>query len=145
MENNHSNVLRYRLDEERISEVINIDGCSDTIACSVAEVQPAAQGRIMELSVRVRRVCPGKRTALGVLLHELDENNAEHVRGMKTMTLPAHHEQSCRDIVVENLRFVLPEDISLAENGAAGCGQRSFRIRTHVHYVDVNDSCGCGE
>ena len=30
---------------------------------------------------------------------------------MKAMTLPAHHESSARDIVVEGVRFVLPEDV----------------------------------
>lgn len=136
-----NNVLRYRIDEERCSEVLSLAGCSDTLACSMADVQPAAQGRMIEIAVRVRRICPGKRTALGIMLHELDENDVEYVRGMKAMTLPAHHEQSCRDIVVEGVRFILPEDISLAEDSGR-CGERRFRVRTHVHYVDVGNSCG---
>lgn len=135
-----NNVLRYRIEDERISEVLTLSGCCDTLACSMADVQPAAQGRMIEVGVRVRRVCPGKRTALGIMLHELDENDVEQIRGVKTMTLPAHHEQSCRDIVVEGVRFILPEDISLAED-SGGCGERRFRVRTHVHYVDISDSC----
>ena len=135
----NSSVLRYKIDDEMVSEVISVGGCSDTVACSIANVQPAAQGRMVEIGVRVRSVCPGKRTALGILLHELDANDVEYVRGMKSMTLPAHSESSCRDIVVEGIRFVLPEDISMGDEG--GCGERRFRVRTHVHYVDVNGSC----
>lgn len=141
METNYENTLRYRIDEEQISEVISIDGCSDTVSCSMANVQPAAQGRMVEIGVRVRRVCPGKRAALGILLHELDEDDAEQLRGMKTMTLPAHSESSCCDIIVEGIRFVLPEDVSLS--GSGSCGQRRFRVRTHVHYMDAADVCGC--
>lgn len=143
MEENNASALRLRIDDERSSDVVSIGGCSDTVSCSMADIQPEKQGRIVEVGVRVRRVCPGKRVALGLLLHELDENDVEHVRGLKTMTLPAHHEQSCRDIVVEGVRFVLPEDVSLASSGTSSCGERRFRVRTHVHYMDVNDSCGC--
>lgn len=141
MEANYESALRYRVDEQNTSEVVSIGGCSDTVSCSMANVQPAAQGRMIEIGVRVRRVCPGKRTALGILLHELDENDAEYLRGMKTMTLPAHNESSCRDIVVEGMQFVLPEDVSLSCDGS--CGERRFRIRTHVHYMDAADACGC--
>ena len=141
MEANYESTLRYRLDDEKTSDVISVGGCSDTVSCSIANVQPEAQGRIVEIGVRVRKVCPGKRVALGIMLHELDENDVEHVRGMKSMTLPAHREQSCRDIVVENVRFILPEDVSLSTTDG-GCGERRLRVRTHVHYMDVSDACG---
>lgn len=143
MEENNASALRLRIDDGRTSDVITMGGCSDTVSCSMVEIQPDSQGRIVEVGVRVRRVCPGKRVALGMLLHELDENDVEHVRGMKAMTLPAHHEQSCRDIVVEGVRFVLPEDVSLSSGEKNNCGERRFRVRTHVHYMDVNDACGC--
>lgn len=142
MEANNASVLRLRADGMQSSDVVSIDGCSDTVSCSMVDIQPESQGRIVEIGVRVRRVCPGKRVALGMLLHELDENDVEHVRGMKAMTLPAHHERSCRDIVVEGVRFVLPEDVSLASSGTSSCGERRFRVRTHVHYMDVSDVCG---
>ena len=141
MDNNYESALRFRMDEQKVSDVISMGSCSDTVSCSMVEIQPEAQGRMVEIGVRVRKVCPGKRVALGLLLHELDENDAEHVRGMKAMTLPAHHEASCRDIVVEGVRFVLPEDVSLSNTGS--CGERRFRVRTHVHYMDANDVCGC--
>jgi len=140
METNYESALRFRVDDEKISEVISIGGCSDTVSCSMANVQPEAQGRMVEIGVRVRRVCPGKRVALGILLNELDESDAEHMRGMKSMTLPAHHEASCRDIIVESVRFVLPEDVSLSSGGS--CGERRFRVHTHVHYMDAADACG---
>lgn len=141
MEGNYQNALRYRVDEGQISNVITVGGCSDSVACSIANVQPAPQGCVAEIGVRVRGVCPGKRVALGILMYELDESDGEHLRGMKSMTLPAHSESSCRDVVVESVRFVLPEDVSLATDGS--CGERRFRVRVHVHYMDAVDVCGC--
>ena len=143
MEAYNASALRLRMEDEKLSDVISIGSCSDKVSCSLVEIQPEAQGRIVEINVRVRRVCPGKRVALGLLLHELDENDVEHVRGMKAMTQHAHHEASCRDIIVEGVRFVLPEDVSLASEESGGCGERRFRVRTHVHYMDANDICGC--
>ena len=143
--NSNSTMLQYQVENERVSEIISISGCSDTMSCTVADIQPGQQGRIVEIGARIRRVCPGKRVALGNQLHELDENNNEHPRGQKTMTLPAHHEQSCRDIVVRGVRFVLPEDISVAESCSNGssCAQRRFRVRTLAHYVDFDSECDC--
>ena len=119
MEAYNASALRLRMEDEKLSDVISIGSCSDKVSCSLVEIQPEAQGRIVEINVRVRR------------------------RGMKAMTLPAHHEASCRDIIVEGVRFVLPEDVSLASEESGGCGERRFRVRTHVHYMDANDICGC--
>lgn len=141
MEMINAGALRYKVEDERQTEVISIGSCADAASCSVVDVQPASQGRMMEIGVRVRRVCPGKRVALGVLLYELDETDAEYVRGMKAMTLPAHHESCCRDVIVEGVRFVLPEDVSMSSDGGS-CGERRFRVHVQAHYMDVSDACG---
>ena len=141
MESNYDNALRMRMNSEIHSEVISIGECCDTISFSMVDVRPETQGRIVEIGVRVRGICPGKRVALGILLYELDEKDVEYVRGMKAITLPAHHEYSCRDIIVEGVQFVLPEEVSLSRQGS--CGERRFRVRIHAHYMDVNDVCDC--
>ena len=48
-----------------------------------------SQGRILQLDLTLKQVCPGKRGALAVILTEVDENGQEHARGMKTVTIPA--------------------------------------------------------
>lgn len=139
MEAKNEKALRYRKDEGTVSEVIAIEDCSDTVSCSILNVSPN-RGRMIEIGVRVRRVCPGRRTALGILLYELDGSGVEQLRGMRAMTIPAHSEPSCRDVVVEGIRFVLPEDVASAGNGS--CGKRRFRVRIHAHYIDADDVCG---
>lgn len=139
MEAKNEKALYYRVDEGTVSEVIPIEGCSDTVSCSILNVSPD-RGRMIEIGVRVRSVCPGRRTALGILLYELDGSGAEQLRGMRAMTIPVHGESTCRDIVVEGVRFVLPEDVSPV--GDKECGKRRFRVRIHAHYIDADDVCG---
>ena len=38
----------------------------------------------------------------------------EYQRGMKAMTLPAHDEPTCRDVLVKCIKFVLPEDLDVS-------------------------------
>lgn len=139
MEAKNEKALRYRVEEGAVSGEITLEGCSDTISCSVLNVCPN-RGRMIEIGVRVQKVCPDRRTALGILLYELDGNGAEHLCGMKTMTLPAHSESSCRDVVVEGVRFVAPENLSPADG--ENCGKRRFLARIHANYIDVGDVCG---
>ena len=70
-----------------------------------------SQGRVLQLNAKVKNVCPGRRTAVMISLHELDENDQEQSRGMKAFTLPAHQENGCRDITLSQVRFVLPRDV----------------------------------
>ena len=66
----------------------------------------------------------------------------EYQRGMKTMTLPAHRYEGCRDIQVKCIQFVVPEDI--IENGEpehAMCAPRKFKVRFIAHTIDTDYRC----
>lgn len=88
-------------------------------------------GRVVQLDVTVRRVCPGKRVALGVMLYEQDENGNQEARGIKTMTIDAHHENCPRDVQVQGIEFVLPDDIALAS-------PRRFSANVIAHHIDTD-------
>ena len=122
---------------------INFDNCSDYTEFTADDMVLSGQGRIVEMNVTIRNVCPNTRVALGVVLTEMDENGNEYHRGTKTFTLPAHNFPSCRDIVVRCIRFVVPEDLSVAENGGM-CGQRNLFVRTIAHAIDSQYAC-CGD
>jgi hypothetical protein len=139
MQNETLSVLRYQVGSETLSEVISVGSCTGGTACTVANVVPDAQGCMVQVGVRVRSVCPGRSAALGVVLFELDEQDVQQVRGMKTVALPAHHESCCRDILVEGICFVLPEETSLAAGGCSG--ERRFRLKTCVCYLDAAGIC----
>lgn len=69
---------------------LSVDGCSDAVVVDMGDTYLESLGRIIQLDVTVRNVCPGKRVALAVILTEVDENGEEYQRGMKAMTIPAH-------------------------------------------------------
>lgn len=146
-ETTNNSMLQYRFEPDHAAQNISTRSCEENMTCVLADMLPSSQGRILELSACIRNVCPGKRTAVAVSVHELDENNVEHARGMKCMTMPAHHERSCRDVMLQGIRFVLPEDISLAGNCPSGssCARRRFVVRTLAHYVDMDSECGCDD
>ena len=113
--------------------------CDDTLTCNLDDVQMEPSGKMLDLSTCLRNVCPGKRTALAVTLHEKDDNDVEYARGVRMMTIPAHNESCSRDILVEHIRFVLPDD-----NSVSSTGQRRFVARTIAHYVDSTEGdCPC--
>lgn len=121
-----------------------MDSCRDCMEVDMGEVWMESQGRILQLDVTVKNVCPGRRVALAVILTELDSAGGEHPRGMKTITVPAHSCSGCRDVLVRCVKFVLPEDLTLSGSCRHSlCGTRRFKARCIAHPIDT-DYCGCG-
>lgn len=123
---------------------LSLDSCQDAMEVDLGDAYLESQGRIVELDVRLKNVCPNNRVALGILLTEVDENGGEYSRGFKAVTIPAHTSPNCRDILVKCIKFVLPEDLSLAASGPDSmCGERNFRARVIAHNIDTAFDC-CG-
>ena len=96
-------------------------------------------GRVLDVTMTLRNVCPGRRSAVGVHLVELDEQGIEYARGFRSLTVPAHNAGRNRDVQLPSMRFILPEDVSVA---AGGC-RRHFVVRTTNHYLE-DAAKGCG-
>lgn len=119
-----------------------IDGCADTVEIDAGELYMESLGRILQLDITLRNVCPNKRIALAVLLNEVDSCGCEHKRGMKTLTIPAHTWQGCKDVTVRCIKFVLPEDLDVSGDAGSLCNSRKFRARFLANYIDNDfDSC----
>lgn len=123
---------------------VSVDGCTDTIEFDAGELGLESLGRIVQLDVTLTNVCPGRRVALAVILNELDDEDLEYKRGMKILTIPAHEFETCRDITIRCVKFVLPEDLSEEEDSTSICGERRFRARFIAHYIDNDFTC-CDE
>ena len=121
---------------------LTIEGCDDTVEFDAGLLDLGALGRILQLSVTLQNVCPGKRVALAAILSELNEEDVELQRGMKILTVPAHDSASCQNVTVRCIKFVLPQDETAVV--ASICGERRFRARFIAHYIDNNFAC-CGE
>lgn len=115
------------------------EGCSDTVVVDVGDVQLGAQGRIIQLEVTVKDVCPNRRVALGVILEEVGPDGKTEPRGFKAYTIPAHTQPGCRDIQVQCIRFVVPEDVSLW--GKSLCDTRRFQVQLIAQEMDWDFNC----
>ena len=109
---------------------------------SLGDVNLESQGRIVQLDLRLRTICPRKRVALAVLLSEIDSQGNEYQRGMKTMTIPAHNFPPCRDVTVRCIKFVLPEDLDVSgDTPDSICNARNLRARVIAHSIDSDYRC----
>ena len=125
---------------------LSVEGCADAVVVDAGDVYLESQGRIIQLNVTLKNVCPGKRVALAAILAEVDDSGQEYSRGLKTLTIPAHDFPSCRDVHVRCIKFVVPEDLNVSSGAARGmCSRRSFRARFIAHTIDTSFQCcqGC--
>lgn len=121
---------------------ITIGGCQDFAVIDAGDVYLDSQGRILQLNVTIKNVCPGKRVALAVILTEVDDKGKEHPRGMKTFTIPAHNRPGCHDVQVKCIEFVLPEDLDVSGGRPkAMCNPRYFKARFIAHNIDTDFKC----
>ena len=120
---------------------LTIDGCEDSVVFDAGDLVMDSLGRIMQLDVTLRNVCPGKRVALAVILTEVDGKDNEYNRGTKTMVIPAHTQPSCRDVTVRCIKFVLPEELDVSGSPNALCDERFFRARFIANYIDSSFVC----
>lgn len=66
-------------------------GCIDAVEYDAGNIYLDSLGRILELNAKIKNVCPNRRVALAVVLTEVDSNNIENKREMKTMVIPDIH------------------------------------------------------
>ena len=113
--------------------------CSDTVVVDVGDVQLGGQGRVIQLELTVKDVCPNCRVALGVMLEEVGPDGKTEPRGFKAYTIPAHNQPGCRDVQVQCIRFVVPEDVSLW--GKSLCDTRRFQVQVIAQAMDGEFRC----
>ena len=122
-----------------------LDGCQDSMVVELGDQYLESQGSIVQMNLTLKNVCPNKRVALGMVLTELDCMGNEYPRGLKAITIPAHHHVTCRDVQVKGIKFVLPVDpdfVELNQNQNTGfCRRRNLKIRTMAHHMDSEFTC----
>ena len=119
---------------------IYFEGCEDYKHHRMGDTPIDGQGRILDLTLRLVNVCPGKRVAVGVTVSEVDSHGNESPCGMKTFTVPAHRHSCCSNVPVETIRFILPEDSSTGGSGSACGGRRHSVAKVSAQYIDFNSA-----
>lgn len=118
-----------------------IDGCTDSVRTEVPSVILSSLGRIVQVDVTLRNVCPGKRVAAAILLTERGPNGEEYARGTKTVTVPALPGDQCQDVILRCIHFVVPEDVDVTGDPHSLCNPRSFSVRVLANYLDTDFLC----
>lgn len=121
-----------------------LEACEETAVINGGDVYMESLGRIITIDVNLRNVCPNKRIALAVVLTEVDRTGTEHDRGVKTVLIPAPQSQTCSDILISCIKFVLPEETDVSGGTPDSiCSPRNFRVRFIANYIDSGFVC-CG-
>ncbi|MGN1201821.1 MAG: VWA domain-containing protein [Eubacterium sp.] len=121
---------------------VEINGCEDSVVFDAGDLFLESLGRILQIDVKIKNVCPHRRVALAVILNEIDDKGMEHQRGLKTITVPAHTSSSCKDVLVRCIKFVLPEDLDVSGASTKSiCNKRRFKVRFIAHYIDNDFFC----
>lgn len=121
---------------------VEINGCEDSVVFDAGDLFMESLGRILQIDVKIKNVCPHRRVALAVILNEVDDKGLEHQRGLKTITVPAHDSPSCRDVLVRCIKFVLPEDLDVSgASKKSVCNKRRFKVRFITHHIDNDFFC----
>ena len=114
---------------------IEFEGCQDYLAYDLGDYVIDNVGRILELSLTIKNVCPNKKVAVAILLNEIDDYGVEHKKAIKIISIPAHTNNKCKDIKLTNIKLVLPEE----DNNM--CGRKKFAARALINYIDNNPIC----
>lgn len=121
---------------------LEIAGCSGNLTADLGDVYLESLGRILQLNVTLKSICPGRRVAVAVILTETDGTGEEYERGMKVLTVPAHNGTACQDVVLQCVKFVLPEGLKEeGKQGSSMCSARNFRVRVLANYIDSGFTC----
>lgn len=115
---------------------VSFDPCdSAQSVCLQAACRDQLPGRVLDVTSVLTNVCPGRRSAVGITVTEVDEKGTEHARGFRAVTVPAHHGRHSCDVQLDPVRFILPEDTRLQN-------RRHFICRLDHHYLDSGDLQG---
>lgn len=121
---------------------LTVERCQDSLVADLGDTYLESLGRIVQLDVTVKNVCPNKRVALAIILTEVDSQGNEYSRGMKTITIPAHTFPQCRDVKVKCIKFVLPENLNVSGGSPNSiCRERNLRVRLITHNIDTDFVC----
>lgn len=119
------------------SQPVTIEACSDYKAFDLGDVYLDSLGRQLDLCLTLKRICPFKEVAIGILLTELDPFGREHKRGFKAVRYPGHI-NGCHDVKIKGISFVLPEHFDEMGTEKSICNPRKFVIRVSANYVNTN-------
>ena len=120
---------------------IFVEGCQDTAHVVLGHVSLQGLGRIVQMDVTLKAVCPGKRVAASIILKEVAPDGTELPRGVKHILVPAQSGDTCKGITLKCIQFSLPEALDASDMIDSICNPRQFAARVIANYVDTDFTC----
>ena len=121
--------------------LFTVPGCKDAVHVVLNPAGIASLGRIVQLDVTLKAVCPGKQVAASIQLMEVAPDGTELPRGVKHILVPAQTGEVCQDVTLECVQFSLPEALNAAGHTGSICNPRHFTARVTANYVDTDFAC----
>lgn len=118
----------------------SVDGCQDAAQVTLPETELLSLGRIVQVDVVLKAICPGKRVAASIILMEQKEDGTKVPRGAKHILVPAQEGTACQDITLKCIPFSLPEALDPA-NPDSICNARNFSAQVIANYTDTDFTC----
>lgn len=112
-------------------------GCEEAKVCRMPDTYLTNTGRVLDVTMTLKCICPNRRVAVGVLVSEVDHAGNEAARGFKATVIPAHCNPHSCDVQVPRMRFILPDCLNTSGNGSL-CDRRHFIVRAEAHYIDTS-------
>ena len=125
--------------------LFTVPGCKDAIRVELNPTGIASLGRIVQLDVTLKAVCPGKRAAASIMLMEKSPDGTEIPRGVKHILVPAQTGEACQDVTLNCVQFSLPEALDAGGKTGSICDPRQFAARVIANYVDTDYTCCDGQ
>ncbi|MFA7099228.1 MAG: hypothetical protein WC143_04005 [Eubacteriales bacterium] len=125
-----------------VTRPITIEYGSDYKFYDIGDVYIDSLGRVLDLSLTLKRIAPCREVAIGISLNELDFFGHEHRRGFKAIRYPGHP-CGCRDVKIRCIRWVLPEFYDEMGSPGAICNARKFVARVTANYITTNVPICC--
>lgn len=123
------------------STLFTIPSCQDALRIELPPVSLQSLGRIIQMDVTVKGVCPGKRVAVSVILTEMSESGEKSPRGVKHILIPAQEGEACQDITLRCISFSVPEALDVSGNTGSICNARQFGAQVIANYADTDFAC----
>ena len=117
---------------------LTIESCRDAAHVVFGDVNLQGLGRIVQMDVTLKAICPGKQVAASIILMEISPDGNELPRGIKHILVPAQTGDTCRDITLKCIQFSLPETLDASGNTDSICGPRKFAARVIANYTDTD-------
>lgn len=118
-----------------------VTGCEDAAKVVMNSVELTSLGRIVQVDMTLKSICPGKRLAVSVLLSETGQDGIKQTRGLKHFLVPAQEGEECTDITLKCIQFSVPEELDTDQTANGICNSRTFEVMAIANYVDSDFAC----